>query len=497
MAGIVYARVGQILQDEFTYLGSDPSRTPVTGKVDANFTKRLSLNTTGGQSTAGVTITEIGNGKYNVTATAAAFPAVTGEYVLSIFDTTSPQYYWEQIYSITSDGTPSGTTGVASFTAVVGNGRVWDGSTALVGATVYIRDPSGVLYTSVLTVAGGLWGPVFFTTAGVYSITVQKSGYNNATGTITVAGTVATGPGTDLTMSVTSTSGVTLSDLTAYARRMAGDRVGTKADTELLQSCNDAVDHWAKKKRWQRYISRGQLTLQGAYTTGTIALVNGAATCILTGGTWPTWAASGVIYVQNQSVRVLSRDSNTQLTLEANWQAASVSGLATILYQDTYPLPDNLYMFGRLLPGPRWQWGGEAVGADQLFQQQSLFIFGQLIGYLWAFVNSSIVLFPYPSNNILCAYWYYRRPTPMVGPTDTADIDPAHIEGVRRSIDYQVALRYNGYAGGTVDQAAARAEEAFALASENDRTTNTRSEILGSTGRRAGFSYNPALPGIA
>ena len=51
------------------------------------------------------------------------------------------------------------------------------------------------------------------------------------------------------------------------------------------------------------------------YSTGTVTIASGVVT--LTGGTFPTWAADGVIKVSNRYYSVASRGSGTQITLDA------------------------------------------------------------------------------------------------------------------------------------------------------------------------------------
>lgn len=51
------------------------------------------------------------------------------------------------------------------------------------------------------------------------------------------------------------------------------------------------------------------------YATGTITIASGVVT--LTGGTFPAWAADGVLQVSNQYYSVATRDSDTQITLDS------------------------------------------------------------------------------------------------------------------------------------------------------------------------------------
>ncbi len=485
MAEIVYARVNSLLEDEFTLLGVDAARTPITGKVQGDFTILLSRGTTTGLSTAGVTITEIGSGKYDITIAAGSL-TTTGVYTIRVSITvTGTAYIFEQVYAVTSDGTPSGTFGSSSFTATASNGRITNGTIALAGATVYVRDSLGNLYAATTSSATGVY-TFYFTTNGTYYLISQLAGYAQGSGTLTVSGaTVTLTPATDIAMTAISTgSGLTASELTSYARRMSFDKTGTKADTELLQSVNMAVDMVTKSKLWPKYVTRSQITLEAAYSTGTATTAVGLATITFSvAATVPTWAAGARILIAGQIYGIISRDSATQVTIEATWvDSQNVGALSYTIFQDTYALPDDLYRFGRLVPGQRWPYGGDPVSPEILIENQMIYPLAIRGPTMWAFIDQNIVVYPYPSLDLLCGYWYYRRPTPLVNPTDEADFDPAHIELLRRAIDYQVAVLYGSYTGGTPEQAMSRYLEAMGRGAPNDRTSATASSPLNSPG---------------
>lgn len=478
MPDALYVRVGNALGDSFLYLAQNPARTRVTGKVDANFTKRLSKDGVGNQSTTGVTITEVdatnNPGEYAINVTGAAFPAVAGRYVLTVFDTASPQYVWQWTWIVTSDGTASAPVGPALFTAVAGNGRVTDGVSPILGATVIVRTATGALYYTAQTDASGLWGSVNFpSTNATYTAYVIRSGYQQVSGTISVVAGVATGPGSDLVMAAAAAAnGLSASELWAYARRMMFGVTGTQADTEVKQAVGEALERVATVRRWPWYRRHGQLALNGAYATGTIALVQGSSTITLTGGTFPTWATSSLAKVRigNQIFRVLTRTSGTQLVLDAAWVEASNAAATYTLYQDEYALPSDLYRFGELLPGPRWGMGPIPTSPEALDQQQNAVLYGQKFSGAFAIQGQNVVFSQYPSQDTVLFYSYYARPADLVSGTDVADWDPAHKSLIRRAIDVEVALRYGKYAGGTAEQAFARFDDAFKLASKNDRT---------------------------
>lgn len=67
------------------------------------------------------------------------------------------------------------------------------------------------------------------------------------------------------------------------------------------------------------------------YATGTITIAAGVVT--LTGGTFPAWAASGILKVNNKYYSVATRDSNTQITLNVT----SVTVASAASYQLATP----------------------------------------------------------------------------------------------------------------------------------------------------------------
>jgi hypothetical protein len=94
------------------------------------------------------------------------------------------------------------------------------------------------------------------------------------------------------------------------------------------------------------------LTLQAPYSTGTIAVASGVVT--LTGGTFPSWAASGRLSVNGTEYEVNTRDSGTQVTLVDTSVTVS-SGATYELFQDDYSLGDD---FERLLSPVTYNPGG-------------------------------------------------------------------------------------------------------------------------------------------
>ena len=99
-------------------------------------------------------------------------------------------------------------------------------------------------------------------------------------------------------------------------------------------------------RNWTYYYKPGYFTTVASYDTGTIQYTQSTRAVTLTGGTWPTWAGSGVVFINWLPYNVASRDSDTQVTLSASVNPGQdiAAGNAYTIYQDAYPLPSD---FGR------------------------------------------------------------------------------------------------------------------------------------------------------
>lgn len=82
-----------------------------------------------------------------------------------------------------------------------------------------------------------------------------------------------------------------------------------------------------------------QLTLRAPYSTGTVGVTS--TTVTLSGGTWPTWAAAGELFVNDEWLTVASRGSGTSLTLDAAPSATISAGTSYQLICREYALPDD------------------------------------------------------------------------------------------------------------------------------------------------------------
>jgi hypothetical protein len=438
MSSIVYHPKSTTLRDVIVI--QDGTGAFVTGLVNGDFTKRLSKDGTGNQSTTGIMVTEVSAannpGEYEVEVASSAFVAVNGTYVLQIVRTASPMDAFNQIYIVNDTGTSGSTP--SSFTATAADGRVTDGASPLANATVYITLGSTFI-TQATTDASGLWGPVYLSD-GTFTVRAQLNGYTQASATIVVSGGTVTGPGADIALTAGSTANpMSAAQLWAYIRRQFVDSVGSKADTIIKSVANDALDMVSSERLWPHLLRRAMLSLHGPYSTGTITITNGSANVELVGGTWPSWAASGKLFVQNQIIDVYTRTDNDTLTIADIWGAATITGASYILYQNEYDLPDDLWRFHKNLPGQRWGWGATPMSLADVMEAESAAVYSQRFADVFCVANGSFICWPYPQSDEMLNYTYFARPARLVNDTDIADWDPVHLEVLKRAMDYQLA----------------------------------------------------------
>lgn len=96
-----------------------------------------------------------------------------------------------------------------------------------------------------------------------------------------------------------------------------GMRSGFSPDQQDdIDDCmHDGLRRVYSAHNWSFLRPLADVTTTAPYATGTITIASGVVT--LTGGTFPSWAASGLLKVDKKYYSVASRDSNTQITLNA------------------------------------------------------------------------------------------------------------------------------------------------------------------------------------
>lgn len=473
-----------------------------TGLTSGDCVIDIIKGSTGNQATTGCVFSEPdatnnpGGYVYTCSGT-TSFVAATGEYAVTVYLTANKLKVFSTTLFVTSDGTGAGTWGDAVFTATASDGRVMSGGSPLEAATIKVVNSSGVIWYQTTTDASGLWGPVYFNTNGTYTIYVQKAGYTATSGTITVAGLVATGPGADLTVSQTSTASTLLaSSLLGFIKRSNQDRSSSLADTEAIEILNDAVDMIAMERQWDYYHTRGAIQIRSNYDTGTVAITNGSTTLTLSGGTWPSWAASGEIYIDGTWVVVETRTSNSQVELVDPWGNDDVTAASYNLFQFRYALPTDCIRISDTLFGNQWPFIGQPTSAAMIESLKDAWQSMNSQPFRWAIEGGYICLWPVPEENRNVNLLYFRRPTPVASSSDPIDWDSQHPFLLRRAIEYVVALRRKADSDEKIKaiSAAKKAyEDALSTCYSWDKTAaDPGSQSLGSVGP---FAYDNFLLG--
>lgn len=104
--------------------------------------------------------------------------------------------------------------------------------------------------------------------------------------------------------------------LERVGHEMFGIRSGFTSDqtTDILQCIKDGLHYVYTAHDWSFFRPVEDITTTAPYATGTVTIASGVVT--LTGGTFPSWAADGILKVSSSYYSVASRDGNTQITLD-------------------------------------------------------------------------------------------------------------------------------------------------------------------------------------
>ena len=448
-----------------------------TGLVDGDFTKLVKKNGTTAGSTTGITVTEVDAvnfpGRYVAEVSGSnGFVSALGQYEVLIYyssQTTADGYVGN--VTVTTDGTGAGTWGDALFTATAGDGRVTDGSTAIEDATLYVYTASGVLLYRTSTDASGLWS-VAFPADGTYSIYAEKSSYTVGTATVTVSSSVASGPGSDIALTAVGTStGYTLSELKSYVLRQWFDKSDTQAETMATELINESVRYLATERDWPWFNRTLTLDFQPPYNTGTVTLTNGDKTVTLATGTWPSWAANGVLIVNGQTYPIASRTSTSEIELVDAWGADTVSGQGYNLAQYSFDLPTaGVYSILDVLGGTSWPYPLQPISYREWTILRDQFPTGGGPAN-WTLWHNKLAIWPYytGSQNKRFNLSVKAKPAVLVSNTDEADWDPTLPDLLYRALDLHITYRGACRAGST-EQCRANYAEALRRATTNDRS---------------------------
>lgn len=235
----------------------------------------------------------------------------------------------------------------------------------------------------------------------------------------------------------------TATELWAYARGRVHNAQGTAADEELKVVVDDALAMIAGEYEWPWYFRESAIALQEPYSTGTVALTREDATVTLSGGTWPSWAADGILLVGTVPVPVASRTSDSVIELAWEWAEAAQAAASYKLVRMWYPLPDNFFGFHGLLPTTAsWIYPDPVDPATWYSTLDTVNGGGSQTPCYYTIKGQQLGVWPYPSSYRQLRYTYQARPAALASGSDEADWDPAHLYLLRRAIDLQALIQH-------------------------------------------------------
>lgn len=133
---------------------------------------------------------------------------------------------------------------------------------------------------------------------------------------------------------------------------------------DIKQAIIRSYDELTTMRDWSYYHVHGRLILDAPYATGTVS--SSGTTVTLTGGTWPTWAATGAyLKVGEEICRVASRTSGSVIVLDSTLKLkANITGESYTLYRSVYPLPADFRNMDEPSDEYNW-WSGLYVTPDE------------------------------------------------------------------------------------------------------------------------------------
>jgi len=186
---------------------------------------------------------------------------------------------------------------------------------------------------------------------------------------------------------------------------------------DIRTAIHRAYDELTTIRDWAYYHVHGRVILQAPYDTGTVT--SSGATVTLTGGTWPSWAASGAhLKVGEEICRVASRTSGSVIVLDSTLSLkADVTGVSYTLYRSLYPLPADFRNLDEPSDEYNW-WSGLYVTPDQAMKIERV---SNSSGepYHWTVVKDpdssgwAIKVVGYPTGTQTLDFTYRRTARPL------------------------------------------------------------------------------------
>ena len=186
---------------------------------------------------------------------------------------------------------------------------------------------------------------------------------------------------------------------------------------DIRTAIHRAYDELTTIRDWAYYHVHGRIILQAPYDTGTVT--SSGTTVTLTGGTWPSWAATGsYLKVGEEICRVATRTSNSVIALDSALSLkANVTASPYILYRTVYPLPADFRNLDEPSDEYNW-WSGLYVTPDQAMKLERV---SNSSGepYHWTVIKDpdstgwAIKVIGYPTGTQTLDFTYRRTARPI------------------------------------------------------------------------------------
>lgn len=204
------------------------------------------------------------------------------------------------------------------------------------------------------------------------------------------------------------------------------DWVGTQTtDLSTLRKAKRAVltayREVSNLKLWSYYYSRAILQTVAQQLDGTIAYTQtGGAyerVVTLTGSTWPSWAALGILRIGTVDYEIESVKSSTEITLSVNSNPGEdiAAGESYILFKDTYAMPVDFAQMGMIRETSRTLYPRLTTPNDFLFykyvrQVPAMPRIYTLMSDQNYIGTMALKFFPPPDQAYTYEYMYRRQP---------------------------------------------------------------------------------------
>lgn len=208
---------------------------------------------------------------------------------------------------------------------------------------------------------------------------------------------------------------------------------------DIRTAVHKAYTEVTQIRDWAYYHVHGRVITQAPYSTGTVT--SSGSTVTLTGGTWPSWAATGAyLKVGTEICRVASRTSGAVIVLDSSLALkANVTAQPYTLYRTVYPLPSDFRNLDEPSDEYNW-WAGLYITPDEAMKLERV---SNSSGepYHWTVIKDpdaagwAIKLIGYPTQAETIDFTYRRaaRPLKYSGHESAARIASLHLAGTQAS----------------------------------------------------------------